>query len=144
MKRVKESNTKLAKALSLVTARSAEMEAMKKRHVEDKQKFYNMGFFDTKDSLTDMVTRHSWVAALDALKVPLNSPFRVVERIPYPTKLVGNKSGASRSSTQVPKKGVPIAKEQGSSDMEKLLLDMEVQTIAALTNVMEVEDDPPL
>ena len=144
MKRAEEFDTKLAEALSLVTSRSAEMEAMKKRHAEDKQKFYDMGFFDAKDSLIDVVAKHNWVAALDAIKVPLNSPFRVVERIPYPAELVGNKSGALGSSTQLPTKGVPIAKELGSSDMEEFFLDMEVQTIAAQTNVMEVEDAPPV
>jgi len=70
MKRIEETNVKLV-----------EMEAMKKHHVEEEHKFYEMGFSNAKNSVTDVGRdaqlgsfTDGWVAALDALQVPLNSP----------------------------------------------------------------------
>nr|POF18447.1 hypothetical protein CFP56_42375 [Quercus suber] len=39
VKRVEEVNLKLAEALSVVTSKTSEMEAMKKQRAEDEQKF---------------------------------------------------------------------------------------------------------
>lgn len=80
MKRIEETNGKLAEALSLVTINSIEMEAMKKHHVEEEHKFYEMGISNAKNSVTDIRRdaqlgsfTDDWVVALDALQVPLNS-----------------------------------------------------------------------
>lgn len=81
MKRIEETNAKLVEALGLVTANSTKMVTIKKHHVEEKHKFYEMGFSFSKNSVTDVVRvaqlgsfTNDWVAALDAHQMPLNSP----------------------------------------------------------------------
>ena len=44
--------------------------------------------------------------------------------------------------TRVSTEGVPHVGNHGSIDMDELFLNIEVQTAAFQTNVMEVEDDP--
>ena len=113
MKRVKESNTKFAKTLSLLTTRSVEMEPMKKCHAEEEQKFYDIGFSNAKDLITIMMKEarlksftDGWVAALNALQVPLTSPYHAVENVPYTAKLTRYR-GVPKPTIQVPTEGVP-------------------------------------
>lgn len=62
MKRVEESDTKLAQALSLVTAKSAEMKTTKTQHTVVEWKFYDMGFLDAKN-LVNNVVREAWLGS---------------------------------------------------------------------------------
>ena len=113
MKRVEESDTKLAQALSLVTAKFAEMKTMKKQHTMVEWKFYDMGFLDAKNLVDNMVREawlgsfmDGWVVALDVLNVPLNSPYCAMESVLYPAKMLKRKEDALESSTLTPLKGV--------------------------------------
>ena len=113
MKRVEESDTKLAQALSLVTAKSAEMKTTKTQHTVVEWKFYDMGFLDAKNLVNNVVREawlgsftDGWVATLDLLNVPLNSPYCAMESVHYPAKMLKRKADALESSTLTRLKGV--------------------------------------
>ena len=113
MKRVEESDTKLAQALSLAIAKSAEMKTMKTQHTVVEWKFYDMGFLDAKNLVNNVVREarlgsfmDRWVAILDLLNVPLNSPYCAMKSVTYPAKMLKGKGDALESSTLTRLKGV--------------------------------------
>lgn len=55
MGKLEESDTKLAQALSVVTARDTKLRAMKKKLVEATQTYYGLGFDDTKCSAARVI-----------------------------------------------------------------------------------------
>ena len=89
--KVEKSDTKLTQALSVITARDIELTTVKEGLQQAKQDNYDLEFNDTKRS-TNKVIREAqragylegWVAALDAINLPLTSPFRDLPQVPLP------------------------------------------------------------
>lgn len=109
------------------------MKTMKKQHIEEEWKFYNMGILDAKN-LVDNVVREAWlgsfmdgwVATLDILRVTLNSPYCAMQSVPYLAKMSKRKGDALESSTLALLEGVKNGGDQCYPSIEELLYDVEV------------------
>ena len=82
---------KLAKAKSLNLAHVDEIADLKAALEACENKWYNEGFADVENSVEPIVHqtkshgfRVGWLAALQAMGVPKDSPLRNSEQIPYP------------------------------------------------------------
>ena len=72
-----------------------------------------MGFLDAKNLVNNVVREarlgsfmDRWVATLDLLNVPLNSPYCAMKSVTYPAKMLKGKGDALESSTLTRLKGV--------------------------------------
>ena len=82
---------KLAKAKSLNLAHVDEIADLKAALEACENKWYNEGFADVENSVEPIVHqtrshgfKEGWLAALQAMGVPKDSPLRNPEQIPYP------------------------------------------------------------
>ena len=82
---------KLAKAESLNFTRANEIADLKAALEACEEKWYNEGFADAENSVEPIVYqdrrhgfREGWMAALQAMGVPDDSPLRNPEQIPFP------------------------------------------------------------
>lgn len=80
----------LAQADSVISARDKEVANLKEAVVESKDKFYNMGFADAENSSKPIMLEswhygfgEGWMAAMNALGLPEDSPFKDTDKIPY-------------------------------------------------------------
>ena len=83
---------KLAKAESLNLAQVDEIADLKAAFEACENKWYNEGFMYAKNSVEPIVHQAQfhgfgvgWLAALQAMEVPEDSPLKNPEQIPYPT-----------------------------------------------------------
>ena len=83
---------KLAEAKSLNLAYVNEIADLKAALEAYENKWYNKGFVDAKNSIKPIVHQarfhgfeEGWLAALQAMRMPKDSPLRNPEQIPYPT-----------------------------------------------------------
>ena len=83
---------KLAEAASLNTAREEELANLKATLEACENKWYNEGFVDAKNSAEPVILEarklgfeEGWLAALQALGVPEDSPLRNPGQIPFPS-----------------------------------------------------------
>ena len=81
--KLEESDTKLAQALSVVSARDKELEDTRKSIEQAEQKFYDAGFDDTKRSAAVVIKEaklkgfiEGWMVVFNGISLPLTSPFR--------------------------------------------------------------------
>ncbi|KAK9998265.1 hypothetical protein SO802_017868 [Lithocarpus litseifolius] len=89
--KLRETETKLAQAESIVLARDMEILDLIKTMKGCKQMFYNKGFTNAENSCGVVVfeaQRHGffegWMAAMNALNLPESSPFMDPTQIPLP------------------------------------------------------------
>ena len=87
--KVEKFDTKLAQALSVIMARDEELAAMKRNLEQLKQDNYDLGFDDVERSIAKVIKEvglvgylEGWVAALDAVHLPLTSLFRDLLKVP--------------------------------------------------------------
>ena len=81
---------KLAKAESLNLAQVDKIAELKAAFEACENKWYNEGFMDAKNSVKPIVHqarfhgfREGWLAALQGIRVPEDSPLRTPKQIPY-------------------------------------------------------------
>lgn len=86
-----EMELRLAEAGSLISTRDKEVVDLKVALEEREDKFYDMGFADAEGSSEPVMFQSrqygfgkGWMAAANALGVQKESPFRILEQIPYP------------------------------------------------------------
>ena len=89
-----EVEVKFAQAESVILVWDKEIVDLKIAVTQSEQKFYNMGFIDVENSNEAVMFesqcyrfREGWIAILNALHLPKNSPFRDPEQIPLPKPL---------------------------------------------------------
>ena len=87
-----EADLKLAKAVSLNTAQVEELANQRVALEACENKWYNEGFADAENSAESVVNeaqklgfKDGWLATLQALKVPTDSPLRDPSQIPFPS-----------------------------------------------------------
>ena len=87
--KVEKFDTKLAPSLSVIMARDEELAAMKRNLEQLKQDNYDLGFDDVERSIAKVIKEvrlvgylEGWVAALDAVHLPLTSLFRDLLKVP--------------------------------------------------------------
>ena len=87
--KLEEFDTKLAQALSVVMTRDEELVAIKKNLEHAKQVNFNLSFDDAEHSAAWVIKEakvagyfEGWIAALDAIYLPLTSPFRDLSKVP--------------------------------------------------------------
>ena len=87
--KVEKFDTKLAQSLSVIMARDEELAAMKRNLEQLKQDNYDLGFDDVERSIAKVIKEvrlvgylEGWVAALDAVHLPLTSLFRDLLKVP--------------------------------------------------------------
>lgn len=75
---------------SIITARDKEIAELKVALLESENKYYNMGFNDAENSVEPVMFENwkygfgkGWLAAMMAMEVPEDSPFRNPDQIPY-------------------------------------------------------------
>lgn len=102
MKRLKKTDTKLAKTLGPLADKTAKLEIALKGKEDKQQAFYNMGFANAIGSIKVVVKEASlgnftncWVAAFDAFLIPTSSTLRCLENIPYPVHLLESPEDAT-------------------------------------------------
>ena len=83
---------KLAEVESLNLAQADEILDLKVTFEAGKEKWYNEGFTDVENSIEPVVYQarwhgfgEGWMAALQAMRVPDDSPLRNPKQIPFPT-----------------------------------------------------------
>ena len=99
-----EIELRLAEAVSLNTARAEELADLKVALEACENKWYNEGFADAENSVETVIREarklafeEGWLAALQALGVPEDSPLRNPNQIPFPgpSLVAQNPSGAT-------------------------------------------------
>ena len=90
MAKQNETDLKLVEAVSLNTAQAKELADLRAALEACKEKRYNEGFVDAENSTEPVVNQArrlsfeaSWFAALQALRVPEDSPLRDPGQIPF-------------------------------------------------------------
>ena len=86
-----EAEIRLAKVESVISARDKEVTDLKEAVAESEDKFYDMGFANVKNSNEPIMLEsrryrfeEGWTAAVNALGLPKDSPFKDPKQIPYP------------------------------------------------------------
>ena len=86
-----DAEVKLAQAKSIILDREKEIADLKVALAQSKDKFYNIGFVDTKNSSEPIMFksrcygfREGWMATVNALDLLEDSPFRDSKQIPLP------------------------------------------------------------
>ena len=109
-----ETDVKLAEAISLNTAQAEELADLRTALGACEEKWYNEGFTDIENSVEPVVTQAhkigfeaGWFVALQALRVPEDSPLRDPSQIPFPS---------TAAAVQDPP--IPIEEEDTSSIRE--------------------------
>ena len=99
---------KLAKVESLNSSIAKEIVELKAALKTNKDKWYNTGFADAKNSVEPIIYQsrwygfsEGWMAALQVMGVPNDSPLRNPDQIPYPdpTPPVQNPTSAEEEDT---------------------------------------------
>ena len=99
---------KLAKVESLNSSIAKEIVELKTALKTNKDKWYNTGFADAKNSVEPIIYQsrwhgfsEGWMAALQVMGVPNDSPLRNPDQIPYPdpTPPVQNPTSAEEEDT---------------------------------------------
>ena len=87
-----EADLKLAKAVSLNTAQAEELANQRVALEACENKWYNEGFTDAENSAESVVNeaqklgfKDGWLATLQALRVPTDSPLGDPSQIPFPS-----------------------------------------------------------
>lgn len=122
--KLEESDTKLAQALIVISARDRGLQAMRLNLEQAKQKYY-VSFDDTECSNRVVIFEawwkgflYGWMAAVDAINLPSSSPFRDLNQVPLP---------------EIPPMKVhvaehPAVEEEDSPSMRKLMEHIESHT----------------
>ena len=86
-----EAEIKLARAISLISARDKELVDLKDTLNSYEQVYYNIGFKDVENSARPVIFQarkfgfvKGWMAAMNAIGLPYTSPFRSANQIPLP------------------------------------------------------------
>ena len=86
-----EVEVKLAQAESIISVMDKEIADLKVAVTQSKEKFYNMGFTNAKNSSEPVMFEswrygfgEGWMTAVNALDLPENSPSRDPEQMPLP------------------------------------------------------------
>ena len=89
--KLEEAELKLAGAESLNSAKDKEIVELKAALEVNEYKWYNSGFTDAENSIEPVMFQsrrygfgEGWMAALLAIGVPEDSPFKSLDQIPYP------------------------------------------------------------
>lgn len=86
-----ESDTKLAQALSKISAKDRELEVLKADLEQAEQKYYDKGFDDAEHFSRKVIFEDrwkgfmdGWMAVVNAFNLPFTSPFRDTNQVPLP------------------------------------------------------------
>lgn len=125
----------MVRAESIISARDKEIAKLKAALEESENKWYNMGFADAKNSAKLVMFQsrkyrfeEGWMAAVLAMGVPKDSPFRDANQIPYP-------------EPPLPAQNPTNADEEDTQSMRELV--QEIDTHAKLID-LEITSDPIL
>lgn len=131
----REIELRLVEAESIISARDKEIAKLKAALEESENKWYNMGFADTKNSAKLVMFQsrkyrfeEGWMAAVLAMGVPEDSPFRDADQIPYP-------------EPPLPAQNPTNADEEDTLSMRELV--QEIDTHTELID-LEITSDPIL
>ena len=130
--KLEESDTKLAQALSVISARDRGLQAMRLNLEQAKQKYYGVGFDDIECSSCVVIFEarqkgflYGWMAAVDAINLPSSSPSRDLNQVPLP---------------EVPPMKVHVAEHPAVEEEDSPSMRILVEHIESHTKVIDLDN----
>lgn len=94
LNRLGEAELKLARTASILTARDKEFADYKGGEKAQQQHYYNKGFKNAEDLVGPIIFQaqkfgflKGWMTAINAIRLPEESPFRKIDQVPLPKDL---------------------------------------------------------